>query len=719
MSPIAERAAAWLLAYAIHSTLLLGAAALVTLRLRDHAWRDTLWRAALVGGVLTVGAQAVLGHNPAAGGWTPASAVHASAEPARGVAADALPAAVNAAAPAAQGSASAPATARGTQSSAAAPVSAAAVAWPSADWRSTLLAAWALGALLLLARLGVRQASLHRMLGARTPVVDPELGGVLAALCRAAGVARVPRLTESARCPTPLALGMGEICVPERFRELPAEERRAALAHELAHVARRDPLWYLAAGIAEAVFFFQPLHRLARRRLRESAEYLSDDWAVRQTGSPLGLARCLVEVAGWLKGADPVPPGVLAMAEGGSVLSRRIERLVAQLHPAAPVRPAWRVAAALLLLAPVAALAPGAVPATAAAASPRPSAPRLPSLATLPGRQEGRIVRHPDPSRPLVERVAWAMAQAHGRRAWFGWAMPAVPNRGGATMHDTRGMDFADLRRTPVTRVLGAREGEAVVLFHVDASGRTDRITTRLGSVGLDFGGAPVYWLGSATGAESLAWLEARAGRERDEAMRRGLVEAIGTHGESARVLPLLFARISDDPSVEVRAVAAEALGRHPGDATLRRLVELTGDADSRMRLEATETLGQLEMEGARRELRRLIRESPDADVRREAVETLTEAGTSAAELEALAFGGDLPVEREATETLQGLRPLDALPALERIAWRHPKLEVRRQAAETLGHLQGGTGRAALDSIIARHPDPEVREEARDQLRNR
>ena len=63
--------------------------------------------------------------------------------------------------------------------------------------------------------------------------------------------------------------------------------------------------------------------------------------------------------------------------------------------------------------------------------------------------------------------------------------------------------------------------------------------------------------------------------------------------------------------------------------------------------------------------------------------------------------------------------PLDALPVLVRIAWRHPQLDVRRQAAETLGHLRGGAGRAALDSIIFRHPDPEVREEARDALRNR
>ena len=424
MSPLLERAAAWLLAYAIHSTLLLGAAAVLTARLRDHTWRDTLWRAALVGGILTVSLQAALGHNPAAGGWSPAAAVHASAVPAPARPADVAPAMQNVAAASPVPGPTARQVVTGRRmGTAGATVSADALPPRTIDWRSALLTAWAAGALLLLGRLAVRQASLHRMLGARTPVVDEEVTGALASLCRAAGVARVPRLTESARCPTPLALGMREICVPSRFRELPAEERRAALAHELAHVARRDPLWYLAAGIAEAVFFFQPLHRLARRRLRESAEYLSDDWAVRQTGSPLGLARCLVEVATWLKGADPVPQGVLAMAEGGSVLSRRIERLVAQLDPAAPVRPGWRVAAALLLLVPVAALAPGAGPLTAAAATaasaddPADAPPAVSSTDAAPAparsaRQEGRIVRHPDPSRPLVERVRWAMGEA-------------------------------------------------------------------------------------------------------------------------------------------------------------------------------------------------------------------------------------------------------------------------------------------------------------------
>ena len=40
------------------------------------------------------------------------------------------------------------------------------------------------------------------------------------------------------------------------------------LAHELAHLARRDPLWLAFASVVERVFWIQPLNRIARRRSR-------------------------------------------------------------------------------------------------------------------------------------------------------------------------------------------------------------------------------------------------------------------------------------------------------------------------------------------------------------------------------------------------------------------------------------------------------------------
>ncbi|HEV3051586.1 MAG TPA: hypothetical protein VGX50_14875, partial [Longimicrobium sp.] len=81
MSDIALPLAAWLLTYALHSTLLLCAAALLARRLRGEAWRETLWKAALVGGLLTATAQAVSGYQPPVGRWALAPAA-GSATPA-------------------------------------------------------------------------------------------------------------------------------------------------------------------------------------------------------------------------------------------------------------------------------------------------------------------------------------------------------------------------------------------------------------------------------------------------------------------------------------------------------------------------------------------------------------------------------------------------------------------------------------------------------------
>ena len=58
---------AWLLTYLVHSTLLIAVAALVSTRVTSNGWRDTLWKVALVGGIVTTTVQMALGLEPVAG----------------------------------------------------------------------------------------------------------------------------------------------------------------------------------------------------------------------------------------------------------------------------------------------------------------------------------------------------------------------------------------------------------------------------------------------------------------------------------------------------------------------------------------------------------------------------------------------------------------------------------------------------------------------------
>ncbi|MCA9685323.1 MAG: Uma2 family endonuclease, partial [Myxococcales bacterium] len=99
---------------------------------------------------------------------------------------------------------------------------------------------------------------------------------------------------------SPVALGRSEICLPQRAVDvLSPAQIQAILAHELAHLERRDPHWLALAAVIEALFFFQPLNRLARRGMQESAELLCDDWAIAATGDGVQFAKSLAELASW------------------------------------------------------------------------------------------------------------------------------------------------------------------------------------------------------------------------------------------------------------------------------------------------------------------------------------------------------------------------------------------------------------------------------------
>ncbi len=732
MSPIAHAAAAWLLAYAVHSTLLLGAAALLAGRVvRDPAWRETLWKAALVGAVLTVSVQMLVDFRPVVGRWSfpesragdavPSSAPTPQIQPARAgsrVEAPRRDIAVKPAVPAA------PATA--TNPSPAAPsVDAARDASPSAapreerartGWGAVLLMAWAIGAALLLARVAWRQVSLHHLLRDRRPVDDAALLALLDELRRKAGIAAPVRLTSSERCATPMALGTGEVCVPARFvAGLATDEQRGALAHELAHLARRDPLWHLAAGLAEALFFFQPLNRLARRRLRESAEYLADDWAVRQTGSPLGLARCLVEVAAWVSAAPhPVPEGALAMAEGGPTsLARRVERLVQRADLPALPRVGTRAAAALVLLAAVAVMAPAVAPISAAAEKPR----AIDKPGHRAAQQEPVVIRHPDPAQPLAGRWEWATDQARrsNRRAyWVGWSItPVALRHQGGYVEGSLNVDELDDR--PLPEIVGASERDAIILLRMGPGGRLEQVSTRVGRLGMALGGIPVYWLGPARTGESLDWLMARERSESAMEVRGVLLQTIALHPDPDRVVPLLLDRLRarDD---ELRAAAAHGLGRQARPDALRAVVAASeNDPSERVRGEAVEAVGEMRLPEALTALRGILRGSRHVDVRREAAESLGEqegAGIAAELEEVTRTDPALDVRREATEAL-GEQPAErALPVLERLARMHPDVDVRREAVETLGELPELGGLRALEEIAGRGADPEAQREA-------
>jgi Zn-dependent protease with chaperone function len=95
----------------------------------------------------------------------------------------------------------------------------------------------------------------------------------------------------------PFAL-VSEICLPTWLVDrMTVAELRAVIAHEAAHLRRRDALWRPAVSAFARTFFFQPLNWIARDRLRELSEYVCDSEAVASTRSPISLAVALEMVA--------------------------------------------------------------------------------------------------------------------------------------------------------------------------------------------------------------------------------------------------------------------------------------------------------------------------------------------------------------------------------------------------------------------------------------
>lgn len=383
LSWFAGQAGAWLLTYALHSTLLLGLAWLASRRLskRSLQLEEAVWRCALVGSLVTATLQLAVGADPLAGRWeiaTPAAPA-AQVEMAE---VETAPRVLDAAPPVRRESAAA-----SERRSAAVPAEAlpaVAPAPPLGDpapgfpipLAQALLGVWLAGAVLLTLGSAASYLSFFRRLRHRPRVIGGDALSTLVRLAERAGLRQPVRLTSSTRIPVPIALGAlgkAEICLPPRaFAALTTEQQEALLAHELGHIVRRDPFWLAFGRIQAGILFFQPLSWVACRRLREISELLSDEWAVGRTGRPLSLAGCLAEVAGWsLPATRPLP--VPGMADRPSNLARRIGRLLEDVRVArrlGRLQRGWLAGAAVLTLAAVVAVAPGVSAVTRAEAAP-------------------------------------------------------------------------------------------------------------------------------------------------------------------------------------------------------------------------------------------------------------------------------------------------------------------------------------------------------------
>ncbi len=137
---------------------------------------------------------------------------------------------------------------------------------------------------------------------------------------------------------------------------LDPEELRAALAHELAHLARRDPAASWGVLCARVLMWFNPAFQVVARAVARDAEWLADERAAAACGDRLALASGLLKLHRATSGRGmrrPLPFAAALSEPLARVRSRDIEvRCRRLLDPAAPRLPfgGARVALAALSL---------------------------------------------------------------------------------------------------------------------------------------------------------------------------------------------------------------------------------------------------------------------------------------------------------------------------------------------------------------------------------
>jgi len=112
------------------------------------------------------------------------------------------------------------------------------------------------------------------------------------------------------------------------WARLPDAQKDALLAHELAHVRRRDWLWNGVQHVLEAVLWFHPAAWWLGRRIRDEREHACDDIAVATVRDPIALAEALAAVA-----REPAGPEIALAARGGAVVDR-VARVLGAPRPA-------------------------------------------------------------------------------------------------------------------------------------------------------------------------------------------------------------------------------------------------------------------------------------------------------------------------------------------------------------------------------------------------
>ena len=201
--------------------------------------------------------------------------------------------------------------------------------WTAADLASR---AWIGGSLAFLVFTLVRVVAFHRSLQSARPA-PLALRAIVVDRARRAGLAHPPEvlLVDATLPPLVWALcGRARLIFPAGLLDrLTALQVEMLIAHEIAHLARRDHWLRWPETVVVSLYWWCPAAWWARARLRRAEEDCCDGH-VREAfpRAPLEYAKALMETVDFLSASRPIPAMASGLGREGRLLKRRFDMIL-------------------------------------------------------------------------------------------------------------------------------------------------------------------------------------------------------------------------------------------------------------------------------------------------------------------------------------------------------------------------------------------------------
>jgi len=198
------------------------------------------------------------------------------------------------------------------------------------EYYPLLVTLWFIGILLYIFRFIGGFIHHQRLRVYRTVPVSTACSKIFLALKKKMQIDKAVQILESSLVKMPLAFGYFKpvLLLPVGFViGLSPSQVEAVLAHELAHISRRDYLLNIFQTLIDILYFFNPAVRWISTQVRMEREHCCDDIAVAVSQDPVSFARILTEIHTQV---EKEPGTVMALFHKKEKLLMRVKRILSK-----------------------------------------------------------------------------------------------------------------------------------------------------------------------------------------------------------------------------------------------------------------------------------------------------------------------------------------------------------------------------------------------------